>query len=173
MVFNMTYDHFPSDHPSGKGGGRFDLGLVFTGPTAQASQRMFDDMWAGSDQRNCLSLDPPFGLPWQATCYDISATDDHVPEVQKFYLPGGSSTAFSMYRSRVYDQADQQAIAVLSNAQQSIDAIHVNFALDMICNLNILFDVCTFDISPEYMSSLLEAAENGARVRVLIKPGPF
>ena len=49
--FNMTYDHFPTDHISGQGKGRFDLGLLVTRPGAQATQRMFDDMWAGADQR--------------------------------------------------------------------------------------------------------------------------
>ncbi|NHZ72619.1 MAG: hypothetical protein GWP17_06010, partial [Aquificales bacterium] len=170
--FNMTYDHFPKDHPSGQGGGRFDLGLLVTGPAAQATQRMFDDMWNGADQRHCISLNPPLGLPWQATCYDKSAVVTHVPEVQKFYLPGGSSTAFSMYRSKVHDQADQQTAAVIKVAQESIDAIHVNFALDMICNLNILFNVCTVDYAPDYMDALIQAAKNGANVRVLVKPGP-
>lgn len=170
--FNMTYDHFPADHISGEGGGRFDVGLQVTGPAAQATQRMFDDMWNGADQRNCINLDPPLGIPWQATCYDISATVDHVPEVQKFYLPGGSSTVFSMYRSKVHDQADRQVVAVLAAAQESIDAMHVNFTLEMVCDLNVLFDICTVDVSPDYMSSLLQAAQNGAHVRVLMKPGP-
>jgi phosphatidylserine/phosphatidylglycerophosphate/cardiolipin synthase-like enzyme len=170
--FNMTYDHFPQDHPSGQGGGRFDLGLLVTGPAAQATQRMFDDMWNGADQRHCLSLAPPYGIPWQATCYDKSAAVNHVPEVLKFYLPGSESTAFSMYRSKVHDQADQQTVAVIEAAQESIEAIHVNFALDMICNLNILFNVCTVDFAPDYMDALIQAAENGADVRVLVKPGP-
>ena len=171
--FNMTYDHFPTDHISGQGKGRFDLGLLVTGPAAQATQRMFDDMWAGADQRYCLNLNPPLGIPWQATCLDKTATADHVPEVQKFYLADADSTAFSMYRSKVHDQADQQTVAILSAAQQSIDAIHVNFALDMICSLNILFEICNVDISPDYMEALLTAAQNGTKVRILIKPGPF
>ncbi len=171
--FNMTYNHFPIDHPSGKGNGRFDVGLQITGPAAQATQRMFDDMWAGADQRTCLNLNPPLGIPWQVTCFDKTAVADHVPEVQKFYLPGGSSDAFSMYRSKVYDQADQQTITVLSAAQETIDTIHVNFTLDLICNLNILFEVCNIDIAPDYMGALLQAAQNGAYIRALIKPGPF
>jgi phosphatidylserine/phosphatidylglycerophosphate/cardiolipin synthase-like enzyme len=170
--FNMTYDHLPEEHPSGLGGGRFDFGLLMTGPVAQSTQRMFDDMWNGADQRYCLSFDPPWGIPWQATCYDKSAEVSHVPEVQKFYLPGGDSAAFSMYRSQVHDQADQQTVALIRAAQESLDAVHVNFALDMICNLNILFNVCTVDFAPEYMDALIQAAQNGAQVRLLVKPGP-
>jgi len=170
--FNMSYDHFPKDHISGQGGGRFDLGLMVVGPAAQATQRMFDDMWNGADQRHCFSLDLPPFIPWQATCFDKSATVTHVPEVSRFYLAGGSSDAFSMYRSKVHDQADVQTAALIETAQESIDAIHVNFALDMICNLNILFNVCTVDFSPGYMDALIQAAENGANVRVLVKPGP-
>lgn len=171
--FNMTYDHFPAGHPSGKGGGRFDTGLQMTGPVVQATQRMFDDMWAGADERYCLDLAPPAGLPWQLTCFDRSATADHVPEVTRFYLSGGQSTAFSLYRSHVHDQADRQTEAVLAAAQQTVDIIHVQFALEMICNLNILFDVCTIDNAPDYTAALIQAAQNGAHIRLMVKPGPF
>jgi len=171
--FNMTYDHLPADHPSGEGGGRFDLGLQMTGPVSQAAQRMFDDMWAGADERYCLDLNPPAGIPWQITCFDRSATADHVPEVQKFYLDNGRDTAFSLYRSRVHDQADRQTEAVIAAAQETVDFIHVQFALDMICNLNILFNVCTLDVSPDYTAALVAAAQNGAHIRGLVKPGPF
>jgi len=171
--FNMTYDHFPTDHVSGLGGGRFDLGVQVTGPVVQGAHRAFDDMWNGADERYCLNLNPPVGLPWQLTCFDRSATADHVPEVMKFYLDGGSSTAFSLYRSRVHDQADRQTEGAIAAAQQTVDFIHVQFALDMICNLNILFDVCTVDDAPDYTAALLQAAQNGAHVRVLVKPGPF
>ena len=77
-----------------------------------------------------------------------------------------------MYRSKVHDMADQQTKAILASAQESIDTIHVNFTLDMICNLNILFNVCTVDYEPGYMDALIQAAQNGAKVRVLMKPGP-
>ncbi len=171
--FNTTYNHFPSDHPSGKGNDRLDLGLQISGPIAQSALRVFDDMWIGADQRQCLSFDPPFGIPWQVTCYDQTAGGEHLPEVIKYYLPGGSSSAFALYRSKVHDAADIQTVEALKAAQESIDIIHVNFTLDLICDLNILFNVCPADISPDYMPALIEAAENGAKVRVLIKPSPF
>jgi phosphatidylserine/phosphatidylglycerophosphate/cardiolipin synthase-like enzyme len=171
--FNTTYNHFPQDHPSGQGKGRFDMGLQITGPAAQASLRMFDDMWQGANQRGCLNFKPPYGLPWQATCYEQTATADHVPEVLKFYLPRSSSQAFSLYRSRVHDAADKQVTAALRSAQESIDLIQVNFTLDLICNLNIVFDICPAIISPSYMPALIAAAENGAKIRIIIKPSPF
>jgi phosphatidylserine/phosphatidylglycerophosphate/cardiolipin synthase-like enzyme len=171
--FNMTYDHFPEEHVSGKGNGRFDLALQVTGPMAQAALRMFDDMWIGADQRHCLSFNPPLGVPWQATCFDRSAEGDHVPEVLKFYLPGDDNHAFSLYRSKVHDAADFQTVEAMRAAQESLDIIQVNFTLDLVCNLNILFEICIADISPEYMPALIEAAENGAKVRALIKPSPF
>ena len=170
--FNMTYDHFPVDHPSGQGKGRFDLGLQVTGPAAQATQRVFDDMWNGADQRHCYNLNPPLYAPWQITCFDRTAVVDHVPEVQKFYLPGGGSTVFSLYRSKVHDLADQQIVAALGSAKESIDAVHVNYSLDLICALNIVFQVCNVDISPQYQEALLQAAQNGAKIRLLVKPGP-
>jgi len=172
--FNMSYGHFDVDHPSGKGNGRFDLGVQMTGPVAQATQRMFDDMWAGADERVCINLNPPMGLPWQVTCYDKTAVVSHIPEVQKFYIPTeADSTAFSMYRSKVYGQADEQAPALLAAAKETIDSIHVQFSLDMICNLNLLFDVCTVYQGPDYIPALIEAAQNGVHVRLIVKPGPF
>ena len=171
--FNTTYNHFPKDHVSGKGNDRFDMGLQITGPVAQSALRMFDDMWNGADQRECLSFAPPFRIPWQATCYDKSASGVHPPEVLKYYLPGGSSNAFSLYRSKVHDAADIQTVEALRAARETIDVIQVNFTLDLICNLNILFNICPVEISPDYMPALIEAAENGAKVRVLIKPSPF
>ena len=172
--FNMSYGHFDIDHPSGKGNGRFDLGVQMSGPVAQATQRMFDDMWGGADERYCLNLNPPLGLPWQATCFDKTAVVTHIPEVQKFYIPtNADSIAFSMYRSKAYGQADAQTATLLAAAKESIDSIHVQFSLDMICNLNLLFDVCTVYEGPDYIPALIEAAKNGVHVRLIIKPGPF
>lgn len=170
--FNMTYDHFPLDHVSGLGEGRFDIGIQITGPMAQASQRAFDDLWQGSNQRVCLELFPPLGFPWQLTCYDRYGNSDHLPETQKFRLTGGDSVAFSLYRSKELPMADQQVESILAAAQERIDVVHVMFALDMICNLNLLFDVCTYENSPDYIDALLQALDNGAHLRLLIKGGP-
>lgn len=172
--FNMTYDHLPTDHYSGLGNGRYDLGIQVTGPVAQDTQRAFDDLWSGAHRRHCSDLHPAVDELWQATCYDFPATSDHVPEVLSYYLPEGDSTVFSMYRSEKRDEADRQITEALAAAQHSIDTIQVNFTLDFICDINILLDVCTFDNALSYMQSIMEAAENnGAKARVLIKPFPF
>lgn len=171
--YNMTADHFPLDHPSGRGGDRFDLGLQMTGPVAQATLRMFDDMWQGADGRVCLNLNPPLGLPWQWTCFDHTVEADHLPEVLKFYQADSDSAAFSMFRSREYDLADEQTAAVIAAAQERVDIVHVMFSLDMICNLNVLFNVCSVDEAPIYKEALLQAVQNGAHLRILVKPGPF
>lgn len=171
--YNMTADHFPADHPSGTGGGRFDLGLQMTGPVAQPTLRMFDDMWRGADARSCLFLNPLLGVPWQITCFDYTAKADHVPEVLKFYQAGSDSAAFSMYRSREYDLADKQTAAVIAAAQETVDIVHVMFSLDIICNLNVLFNICSVDEAPVYQDALLQAVQNGAHLRILVKPAPF
>jgi phosphatidylserine/phosphatidylglycerophosphate/cardiolipin synthase-like enzyme len=170
--FNMSYDHFPLDHVSGRGQDRFDIAIQITGPMAQASQRAFDDLWQGADERVCLELSPPLGLPWQVTCYDRTAVADHLPETQKFYLMGENSTAFSLYRSRVLPMADRQTEDVLAMAQTRIDATHVMFSLDMICSLNLLFQVCNYENGPYYIDALLQAVENGAHIRLMLKGGP-
>ncbi len=170
--FNMSYIHFDSDHPSGKGNDRVDMGLQLTGPVVQSTVRMFDDMWDGADQRYCNNFYPPFGIPWQTFCFDKSATADHVPEVLKYYLPGADSTAFSLYRSKVHDAADVQTVEAIAAAQESVDIIQVMLTLDLICNLNIVFDVCNSVVSPDYVGALFEAAENGAKIRIIVKPSP-
>lgn len=45
--------------------------------------------------------------------------------------------------------------------------------MPMMCNLNHFFDVCTFAQAPEYLQSLMTAAENGAHVRILLSPYPI
>jgi len=171
--FNMSYEHFPVDHPSGKGNGRFDLGIHITGPVAQNSQRAFDDLWTGSPRRNC-NFHPPVDDAWQLTCRDAPATSEHVPEVLRYDLPGGHANAFTMYRTEAHDEADQEVVAALAAAQESIDAIHVNFTMELVCDLNLLYNICTFDNVLPWMDSMLDAAENnGARIRVMIKSAPI
>ncbi len=171
--YNMTADHFPANHPSGTGGNRFDLGIQMTGPVAQPTLRMFDDMWQGADGRYCLDLNPPLGLPWQMTCFDRTVHADHVPEVLKFYQANSDSAAFSMYRSQEHALADKQTAAVIAAAQETVDIVHVMFSLDMICNLNVLFNICSVDEAPVYKEALLQAVQNGAHLRILVKPAPF
>ena len=170
--YNMTYEHYSEDHPSGQGGGRNDLGIEVTGPVAQDSVLAFDELWVGSDERTCTDFDPIYGV-WQATCYDFKATGQHVPEVMKYYIPeNGDATAFSMFRNVSRDEADWQVANALSAAESSIDTIQVNFTMEMVCDLDIIYDVCTFNEALPYMEGLLEGAENGADVRILIKGEP-
>lgn len=168
--FNMQYEHYAPDHPSGLGRGRQDLGMLVTGPVAQDSQRMYDDLWSGSDQRTC-DFYPFYGV-WQASCQESEAVVDHVPEVLRYYLPGSSDAVFSMYRSKDHDEADRIVEASLMAAQHTVDAMHVMFAMDMECDLNILFDLCDFGQATEYLNGLMAAAENGAQIRLILKPQP-
>ncbi len=172
--FNTTYDHFDIDHYSGQGSGRFDLGIQVSGPVAQESLRVFDDLWVGANRRHCSDFHPAMDVLWQATCYDLRASGGHVPEVLRYYLPGGDTMAFSMYRSMKREEADQQIVAALSSAQKSIDVVHVNFTMQLICDLNLLFNVCTAEQDMPYLDALTQAVEdNGVKVRILITPHPF
>ncbi|HFE65855.1 MAG TPA: hypothetical protein ENJ93_01220, partial [Chloroflexi bacterium] len=171
--YNMSYEHFPKDHPSGLGNGRNDLGIQITGPVAQESQRMFDDLWEGSDSRTCVDFNPVYVI-WQATCFDRPAAVSHAPETQKYFLPGGDSDAFSMYRTEVYNEADRQIVAALHAAEKSIDLIHVNFIAQLICDLDLLYDVCTFAQAMPYLNSLLDTiSRNDTRLRLLVKSAPI
>ena len=48
----------------------------------------------------------------------------------------------------------------------------MGLSLDLICALNILFNACTVDISPEYQDTLIQALQEGAHQCLLVKPGP-
>ena len=170
--YNMTYEHYSLLHPSQSGSGRNDLGIQVTGPVVQDSVVAFDELWVGSDERTCTDFDPIYGL-WQASCYDFKATGQHVPEVMKYYIPEtAKATAFSMFRNNVRDEADWQIANALSAAESSIDTMQVNFTLALVCDLNILYDVCNFNEALPYMEGLLQGAENGANVRILVKGAP-
>ena len=171
--FNMQYTHFPQTHLSGLGDGTVDAALQISGPVAQDGRLAFDELWTGAAMRHCRDFFPPHRL-WQLTCDDRPAVSDHVPEVMRYYLPGGESTAFSMLRTAAYDEADQQVITALSEAQSQIDIMHVQFSLPLVCNLNLLFDVCTTRHALPYMHSILDVAEqNETQVRLLVKLKPL
>ncbi len=170
--FNMEYKHYAVDHPSGLGEGKQDLGLLVTGPVVQSSHRMFDDLWAGSDRYTCSDFYPS-DVAWQTTCHIDTAVADHVPEVLKYYLPGADSTVFSMYRSKEHNEADRIVENSLRAAKDQVNAMHVMFAMEMVCDLNLLFELCDFGEATEYLDGLMQAAENGALIRLILNPLPL
>jgi len=170
--FNFGYFHLPLDHPSGQGLGMLDLGIQFTGPVAQDAISTFDDLWSGADQIHCEDFHPPDGSDWLDTCRHVQATSGHVPEVLRTYLPpDGEDHAFSLYRTKDHKEADTFIAASLASAQESIDLIHVNFSLKMICMANLIFpDACTIDDALPWMNAILEAVEkNPVKVRVIME----
>ena len=170
--YNFGYLHLPVDHPSGQGFDMLDLGLQITGPVAQDTIAAFDDMWSGADQIHCEDFHPPNDDDWQDTCQPVVATSGHVPEVLKTYLPpDGDDHAFSLYRTKDYKEADTFIAASLASAEESIDMIHVNFALEMICMANLIFpDTCTIDNALPWMDAMIEAIEkNPVKVRVIME----
>jgi len=170
--FNYGYLHLSSDHPSGQGYDMLDLGLELTGPIAQDAISTYDDLWTGADQIHCDDLFPPEGDDWQDTCHDMKAQSDHVPEVLRFYLPtNADSTSFSLYRSKAYGEADQFIKTVIANSTESIDMMEVNFSLQAICMINLLFpNACTFNDALPYMKAMVDSIENnGTHVRVMME----
>ena len=170
--FNMEYAHYAADHPSGLGADKQDLGILLSGPVVQNSHRTFDDLWEGSNQYTCSDFYPSL-IPWQVTCRKGTGTADHVPEVLKYYLPGANSTIFSLYRSKEHDEADRIVESSLGAAQNEVAAMHTMFAMEMVCDLNLLYELCDFREATEYLDGLMQAAENGATIRLIIYPIPL
>jgi hypothetical protein len=171
LGFNYNYIHFAKDHPSGEGDDLFDLGLSVVGPVAQDVITHYDDMWHGADQIHCEDLTLPDGQ-WQDTCQEVKATSDHVPEVLRAYLPPDADTnAFSLYRSKVFDEADDFVAASLAASTESIELITANFSMDLHCILNLLAPgFCTLEDAMPYLESILEAVEvNHTHVRVIME----
>jgi phosphatidylserine/phosphatidylglycerophosphate/cardiolipin synthase-like enzyme len=170
--FNHEYKPLSKDHPSGKGLGDTDTGLVITGPVAQHSRLIYDQLWTGAIQRHCPDLSAS-EVELRLTCEDSRGVPDHVPEVMRYWLTDNEAIAFSMFRNRIYDEADQQLLEAYGAAQQSIDLAQAMFSMPLICNLNHFFEVCNFDQALPYMEALMDAADQGARVRILLTPYPI
>ena len=171
LGFNYNYIHFTKDHPSGEGDDLHDLGMTVTGPIAQDTITQYDDMWNGADQIHCEDLTLPDGQ-WQDTCQEVKATNDHVPEVLRAYLPlDGDSNAFSLYRSKEFSEADDFIAASLAASTESIDLITANFSMEMYCLINLLAPgFCTIDDAMPYIDAILEALEkNHTHVRVIME----
>jgi phosphatidylserine/phosphatidylglycerophosphate/cardiolipin synthase-like enzyme len=169
--YNYGWLHFSKDHPSGKGDDLVDLGMIMKGPVAQAAMSAYDDMWVGANQLYCADFHPEDGSDWQDSCEWKTAEGGHVPEVLKYALAGEDQVAFSLYRTDVYKEADEAYVAALSTASESVDAIHVNFSLELICMINVLNpDICTFENALPLMEALVKAVdENHIRVRVIVE----
>jgi phosphatidylserine/phosphatidylglycerophosphate/cardiolipin synthase-like enzyme len=171
LGFNYNYIHFTKDHPSGGGDDLFDLGMTVRGPVAQDAITHYDDMWNGANQVHCEDLTLPDGQ-WQDTCQEVKATNDHVPEVLRAYLPmEGDTNAFSLYRSKVFGEADDFIAASLAASTESIELITANFSLDLYCMINLLAPgFCTLNDSMPYIDAILEAVEkNQTHVRVIME----
>ncbi|MEA1978209.1 MAG: phospholipase D-like domain-containing protein, partial [Chloroflexota bacterium] len=171
--FNFQHKHQSKDHPSGKGKDDYDLGLQMTGPVAQVTQLSFDDLWSGSNRITCPDLDSDSSL-WWITCEREFATAEHVPEVKKYYLAESNANAFALHRTEKFNESDVTVPKTVSSAQETLDVLQVNFTLKMICDLNLLFEVCDFRDALSYMQAMMDAIEtNQVKTRVLIKSGPI
>jgi len=169
--FNISWDHLPKDHPSRKGIDMTDLGIVISGPVAQTGVIVFDEMWQGANQLICENFNQGDIRDLKSTCTWQPANISHSPEILKYYLSGDSDSAVAVYRTANYKESDDAYHAVLTSAQDSIDAIHANFTAELICDVNLLFpSVCTFENALPYMQSLVNAIEqNRAHVRLLVE----
>ena len=169
--YNYGWLHFSKDHPSGKGDDLVDLGMILSGPVAQSGISTYDDMWVGANQLYCADFHPEDGSNWQDSCEWKNTEGGHVPEVLKYSLAEEDQVAFSLYRTDIYKEADDAYVAALSTAKQSIDAIHVNFSLELICMVNVLDpDICTIENALPWMEALVEAVEqNNVKVRAIVE----
>ncbi len=83
--FNVSWLHYPADHPSGKGDSLVDMGMDVEGPVAQPGMAAFDDQWNGSSQLFCSDLEIGGRTDsWKKNCTWKTGTASHVPEVLKY-----------------------------------------------------------------------------------------
>jgi phosphatidylserine/phosphatidylglycerophosphate/cardiolipin synthase-like enzyme len=144
---------------------------MMTGPVAQHSRRIYDQLWTGAIQRHCPDLNASEAV-LRLTCSDSRGVPDHAPEVMRYSPTDDETIAFSMFRNQVYDEADQQLLAAYLSADEKIDLAQAMFSMPLICNLNHFFEVCNFDQALPYMEALMDAAENGAELRIVLTPYP-
>lgn len=169
--YNIAWLHLPVDHPSGRGEGLTDLGILISGPIAQSGLTTFDDIWTGARQLICSDFSPEQPGDWRDTCEWKTAVVSHSPDVTKYYLPEGSDFAVALYRTATYKEADEVYVSALKSAEETIDVVHVNFSAELICLVNLLApNVCTYANALPWMPAIVSAVEeNGARVRVIVE----
>jgi phosphatidylserine/phosphatidylglycerophosphate/cardiolipin synthase-like enzyme len=167
--YNMQHTHLPKEHPSGKGQGRVDLGMQVTGPAAQTALRAYDDLWQAATHIHCPDLTSGLPIVWMLGCQAKRGVPQHVPEVLRYYVPDESSNAFSIYRSNPFRESDEAYAAALASATSSIDTIHINFSLELVCALNLFIEACNYANRLDYMEALMQAVEkNDVEVRILV-----
>jgi phosphatidylserine/phosphatidylglycerophosphate/cardiolipin synthase-like enzyme len=123
-------------------------------------------------EESTVRTSPADGSDWTDTCQEVKAVADHVPEVLRYYLPPeGRNNAFSLYRNSAFKEADDFIAASLTSAEKTIDMMEVNFSLELICMLNIVFpDVCTIENALPWMDAMLESIQNNnTQVRVIME----
>jgi phosphatidylserine/phosphatidylglycerophosphate/cardiolipin synthase-like enzyme len=169
--FNHEYKPLSKDHPSGLGKGDTDTGLVMTGPVAQHSRLVYDQLWTGAIVRYCQDLNGS-EAELRLTCSDSRGIPDHPPEVMRYAPTADEAIVFSMFRNQVYDESDRQLVAAYRSAEKSIDLAQAVYSMPLICILNHFFEVCDFRQALPYMVALMEAAEKGAEVRIVLTPYP-
>jgi phosphatidylserine/phosphatidylglycerophosphate/cardiolipin synthase-like enzyme len=77
-------------------------------------------------------------------------------------------------RTAAYDEADQQAVAVMAQAEERIDIMHTMFTMQSVCILDYLIEICSPRDAMPFMRSILDAVQqNGARARLLIDLAPI
>ena len=91
--------------------------------------------------------------------------------LRAYLPPEGDGTAFSLYRSTNYLEGDEFIAASLGAAEESIDMIQVNFALEVYCMLNLIFDgFCSIQDAYPWMLAIVDAIEeNQVKVRVIVE----
>ena len=128
-------------------------------------------MWTGANMLHCINFHPADGTSWTDTCQWSEAALTHLPEVLKHYPADSDQNTFSLFRTLVYKEADQTYAPVLGSAQSSINAIHVNFSLELICMANVIVeDLWSYDNALPWMEAIMAAVEqNQVKVRVHAK----
>lgn len=165
--FNYGYMHYPLNHPSGKGGGLFDLGLVTRGPQAQMGVSIFDDLWVRSKMVQCKDQAAATGTGHQGCQLAGQGVVQHPAAAQHAVL-AGTQRVYTFYRRSGFTQADDALAALYRASQHQIDLLHVNFSMDTTCLVAVLNpSLCTSAQQLPFMTALLEAMSRGVQVRLL------
>lgn len=171
--YNYSYLHFSQEHPSQLGLGMVDYGIHVTGPVVQAARAAYDDLWDGSDTLTCAELVSKYENTWRRSCERGTAVIYHLPEVLKYYVPADAeANAYALYRTKNHLAGDAAIEAAIRAAESKIDISEVNFSLQFICDLAIVFQgICTYDQNAlPFMRALVETIEaRRIPVRILVE----
>lgn len=182
--YNITAQHLPPAHPSGKSQNEHDLALTLRGPAARQVAAAFDDIWENSRSVTCtlrqLKTGPDFYCPPRGMNHASTHTwlADPMPQADpqpqanpQTAAQEGGGWVFPIYRRSGFYSGDAAITTLLGAADSHLDLMQSQVSGTFACTLTWgAPGGCTFpkDALPMWKAVLDSIVQRHVHVRLLI-----